>query len=323
VRGNTLRLTEFAASQSTGPGYLVKGLLTRQSYAELYGPPGAGKTFVALAVAYHVAAALEWMGRKVHQGLVLYLAFEGTGGLVSRAQALRQHYGDADVPFYITAADFNLRELTGRQALGGIIAALPAKPALIVIDTLARAMMGGDENSAQDVGAFNNAVQALIDSTGACVLILHHTGKDKTRGPRGSSALQGAIDTEIEIDGRILIPTKQRDLELSQPIGYKLVTVAVGMDDDGDILTSCVVEQQQAVFQDTVQLSGNSKSGWDTLCMLRPTNEPVTLHEWQEACKEFLGPTNLRKRFHDIRIRLLSAKLIQTDDDGLITRVMK
>jgi len=314
-----MRLSEFAASRTTGPGYLVKGLLTRQSYAEMYGPPGAGKTFVALDVAYHVAAALEWMGRKVHPGLVLYLAFEGTGGLVTRAQALRQHYGDADVPFYITEADFNLRELTGRQALGTVIAALPAKPALIVIDTLARAMMGGDENSAQDVGAFNNAVQALIESTGACVLILHHTGKDKTRGPRGSSALQGAIDTEIEIDGRILIPTKQRDLELSQPIGYRLATIVVGVDDDGDALTSCVVESQKAAFPGSVPLTGNAPAGWDALS----STEPITAGEWQEAGQGFLGGNNLRKHFYNIHSRLRNAKQIQMDNEGLITRVEK
>ena len=107
-------LGDFAASKVEGPGYLVKGLLNRASYSEIYGPPGAGKTFVALDLAYHVAAGSPWMGRRVHSGTALYLAFEGTGGLVKRAQALRQYYGTADVPLYVTSADFNLREQAGR-----------------------------------------------------------------------------------------------------------------------------------------------------------------------------------------------------------------
>ena len=225
------------------------------------------------------------------------------------------------MPFYITAADFNLRDAAGRQALGSILAQLPEKPALVVIDTLARAMMGGDENSAQDVGAFNNAVQALIASTGACVLILHHTGKDKTRGPRGSSALQGAIDTEIEIDGRVLVPTKQRDMETGQPIGYALLPLVVGIDDDGDMLTSCVVQPHTAAFQDEARPTGNAKTGWDDLCAASPANEPMTVADGQRSYQGFLGEDRLHKHFYDIRGLLLIAKRIQIDHEGLITRV--
>jgi hypothetical protein len=322
TKRSTLRLSDFATSRTDGPGYLVKGLLTQRSYGELYGPPGAGKTFVALDIAYHVAAGSDWMGNRVHQGLVLYLAYEGTGGLVKRAQALRQHYGSKDVPFYVTSADFNLREPAGRQALGCVIAELPAKPSLVVIDTFARALMGGDENSAQDVGAFNQAVAALIESTGACVLILHHTGKDKNRGPRGSSALQGAIDTEIEIDGRTLVPTKQRDMECGVPIGYKLTPIIVGMDEDNDTVTSCIVEAHAVTGPADVNLKGNMRLGWDALCMLRPTNVPATVDEWKGACAEFLGGKDLNRRFYDIKSRLHSARLIETNEEGLIVRRM-
>jgi len=263
------------------------------------------------------------MERKVHPGLVLYLAYEGTGGLVKRAQALRQHYGTADVPFYVVPAAFNLREQAGRQDLACVLGTLPEHPALIVIDTFARALMGGDENSAQDVGAFNGAVQALIESTGACVLILHHTGKDKNRGPRGSSALQGAIDTEIEIDGHALTPTKQRDIETGAPIGFKLVPLVVGIDEDGDTLTSCIVQQSLATVPlNNVRLVGNTKFGWEVLCAKRPNNEPISLEDWREACTEFLGETNVRKRFYDIKNRLERMRLIEVVDN-MVTRRME
>ena len=318
---NVRRLSQFANSEHRGPGYLIKGLLQRRSYAELFGQPGAGKTFVALDAAYHVAANRPWMGRKVHAGAVLYLAYEGIGGMVKRAQALRQKYGDEDVPLFIAGADFNLREQAGRQTLGGILAELPEKPVLVVVDTFARALCGGDENSAQDVGAFNAAIAALIENTGACVMIIHHSGKNKNAGARGSSALLGAIDTELEVDENQVTARKQRDVEAGEPIGFKLEPMIVGLDEDGDELTSCTVAPDEVKAGPKMgRLAGNAKRGFDVLCELRPTNDPVTDVEWREACKGFLGDRDVSKRFWDIKTGLLRKGFIEVDDQGMVTR---
>ena len=317
-----VRLSNLAASRVEGPGYLVKGALFRSTYAEIYGDRGEGKTFVALDIAYHVAAGLPWMDKKTRQGTVLYLAYEGVGGMMKRAQALRQKYGDADVPLYVMSAGFNLRDQAGRQALALQIAALPEKPALIIIDTFARALMGGDENSAQDVGAFNQAVAALIESTGACVMILHHTGKDKNRGARGSTALGGAVDTEFIVDGNAITPTKQRDTEIGRSIGFKLTTVMVGFDEDDEDITSCVVDAASIRTPDGRDLQGNQLRGWDALVALSPSNEPVSLGAWRDACSEFLGVSRGSQRFYDIRRRLERMRLIVVED-GMVTRRME
>lgn len=318
---NVRRLSDFANSEHRGPGYLIKGLLQRRSYAELFGQPGAGKTFVALDAAYHVAANRSWMGRKVHAGAVLYLAYEGIGGMVKRAQALRRKYGDEDVPLFIAGADFNLREQVGRQTLGGIMAEMPEKPVLVVVDTFARALCGGDENSAQDVGAFNAAIAALIENTGACVMIIHHSGKNKNAGARGSSALLGAIDTELEVDENQITARKQRDVEAGEPIGFKLEPMIVGLDEDGDELTSCTVAPDEVKAGPKMgRLTGNNKRGFDVLCELRPTNDPITDVEWKEACKEFLGDRSVAQRFHDIKRNLRTKGYIEVNEEGLITR---
>lgn len=316
-----LRLSQFANSEHKGPGYLVKGILNRRTYAELFGAPGEGKTFVALDLAYHVAGAKPWMGRKVHAGPVLYLAYEGIGGLVKRAQALRQHYGGADVPLYVTGAAYDLRSLPGRQQLGQVIAGLPEKPILIVVDTFARALMGGDENSAQDVGAFNSAVAALIENTGACVLIVHHSGKNKNAGARGSSALLGAIDTELEVDNGQVTSRKQRDVEIGEPIGFTLKGVSVGMDEDGDLLTSCVVVAGTvAASSPTGRLTGNPKRGFEILCDLAPDNKPVSEHAWRDGCMEFLGNKDVSKRFYDIKKALVRKGYVVEGTDRTVTR---
>lgn len=309
------RLLDFASEEYRGPGYLVKGLLNRESYALEYGSPGAGKTFVALDIAYSVAAGLEWMDHRVHQGPVLYLAYEGAGGMRKRAKALRQRYGNDDVPLYMMAADFNLREKTGRQELGAVIATLPAKPVLIVIDTFAHALCGGDENSAQDVGAFNAGVQALIEHTKACVLVLHHPGK-AGNGARGSSALLGAVDTEFEVADRQVRATKQRDIEIGDPIPFKLMPVTVGIDEDGEQETSCYIEES-ASAPDMASVR-KLKEGtlprmmFDILAELRPTNEPITDTEWKQALEE-VAPG--RQAWYAAKVRLKRMKLIVEEND--------
>jgi hypothetical protein len=278
--------------------YLVKGLLRRKSHAVMFGAPGEGKSFLALSLAYHVAAGREWLGRRMSQGPALYLAFEGLGGMPERAAALLQHYGNATVPLWIEPADWNLRDKAGREALGARMGEIRAEhfggqqPALIVLDTLARSMRGGDENSAQDMGDLNYAVTALIESTGACVLLVHHSGKNKAAGARGSSALLGAVDTELEVDGGRLQATKQRDVELGAPIGFKLAPVAVGEDVDGEPMLSCVVLASAGGLRRTWKPTGKAAIAWKALCELGgDSNAAVDRDELGHAFRARAYPT--------------------------------
>lgn len=265
---------EFARRLGNGRNYLVKGLLERRSYAVMYGEPSSGKSFLALDLAYHVAAGKPWMDRRVIGGPVLYLAFEGTGGMPKRAAALEQHYGNlAGVPLAIEPAHWNLLDPKDRKAFAERVAEIMTddfggkSPALIVVDTLARAFRG-DENSAQDMGAFNSTIGDLIERTGACGFVLHHSGKNRGAGARGSSALLGAVDTEIEVDGGQLKATKQRDVEISAPIGFELRPVLVGADADGDDMLSCVVVAGAGGARPTWKPTGKAAIAWTVLCAL-------------------------------------------------------
>lgn len=280
-RSRVVRADEFANEASTSLGYVVKNLFNRASYAVGFGAPGAGKTFVFLDMAYHVANGKPWMNLLVRGGPVLYLAFEGIGGLRNRAKALQKKYGPDLGPLYIVGATMNLREQAGRQELGQIMAEMPAPPVLVIIDTFARALMGGDENSAQDVGALNDAIAKLIDHTGACVLLIHHSGKNKAAGARGSSAILGAIDTEIELDMGLVRPTKQRDLEIIPPIAFKLRPAVVGIDADGDEEKSCVVDQATAASHTGKPLPPKAEHAFGILSELTGSeNKPVSRSRW-------------------------------------------
>lgn len=261
-----------------GGAYLVKGLLDVGTMSVVYGPSNSGKTFWTIDLAYHVAIGAPWRGRRVTQASCLYLAAEGGRGVINRVAALRQEHGVCDVPMAVKRAGLDL--LHDQADLQHIVdlsaevrAKLPDAPHLIVIDTLSRVMAGGDENSAADMTALIRNIDAIRAATGAHILTVHHTGKDAARGARGHSSLRAATDTEIEIaneDGaRAAMVTKQRDHNGGETFAFDLKTVTLGHDQDGDEVSSCVIEVADADEFKAAQtqkkgLGGNQKILADT-----------------------------------------------------------
>ena len=150
----------------------------------------------------HVAAGLPWHGNRVAQppGSVVYIASEGGHGIRNRIAAVRLERPELlSDRFYLLPATVDLYAPFDAEALALLAGELPVRPGLIVIDTLARAMGDGDENTAKDMGAFVRSVDALRAKTGAHVMVIHHSGKDRSLGARGSNALRAAVDTEIEL----------------------------------------------------------------------------------------------------------------------------
>jgi hypothetical protein len=116
----------------------------------------------------------------------------------------------------------------------------------LIVDTLSRAMAGGDENSPVDMGRIVAAADRFRAMTGAHFTYVHHTGKDAARGARGHSLLRAATDTEIETTAGSLTLTKQRGGELGFKIGFRLVDLVIGDDAAGNCVKSAVVEWSAA-----------------------------------------------------------------------------
>ena len=225
--------------------YLVKGWIDRGTLSVVYGDANTGKTFWAIDLAHHVQAGLEWGGQRVRQAEVLYIAAEGGALFDNRIAARRARF----------------KVLRGGIALAGRNSDAPALAeaawamacehgpfGLIVIDTMARVMAGADENSAADIASFVKSLDHLRERTGAHVMVIHHTGKDGGRGARGHSSLRAAVDTEIELSKgddsvRLAKTTKQRDMQGGLEKEFLLRVEQLGVDSDGDAVTSCVVEQ--------------------------------------------------------------------------------
>lgn len=248
--GLQLMSFEDAATSAleAGADPLVEGLLDVGAASLLYGPSNVGKTFVVLDMAYAIATGRPWSGRATTKSGVLYLALEGGGGIRKRFAALRKdHAGATPDNFVLACTTIDLCGST--ESARDIVAAarsLPGGCGLIVVDTMARAMNGGDENSGVDVGKFVANVDRIRQQTGAHVLVIHHSGKDVTRGARGHSSLKAAIDTEIEISEGTIKNPKQREHDRIGDIAFALETIALGTDTKGRAVSSAVVRIRDA-----------------------------------------------------------------------------
>lgn len=232
--------------------YLVKGWLDRKVQAQAFGPWGAGKTFCILDMGAHIAAGESWFGQRVRQGGVLYCGYEGGDGLPKRLYALRHAYPDwpwQDIPFLAYRLGYALvdrnaggQKLRGQADFEAAIKGFPGGyPALIIIDPMRNAL-GGSDSDADLTAAFMTYTSAITKATGATILTVHHPGHgDASRG-RGDSAVDAWLDTVIQIDGEKIFTRKQRD-DIKNVLHYRLKPVDLGEDSDGDMVSTCVVEQ--------------------------------------------------------------------------------
>ncbi|MCX5473662.1 AAA family ATPase [Alcaligenes sp. A-TC2] len=218
------------------PRWLVPGVLVEGSLAAIYGAPESGKSFLAVDMSMAVASGLDWHGRPVERGAVLYIAAEGAPGLGKRVRAWKvEHCAQGrEFAFHLMRDDLNL----AAEKDGGVRNFVQAVTdelgplRLIVIDTLNQTAAGADENSAKDMGRYIASMKRLRDATGAAVVVVHHSGKDLSKGMRGSTALLGAMDTTVEVeratDGRSLVVTvkKQKDTERDPPLRFNMEKMA-------------------------------------------------------------------------------------------------
>jgi hypothetical protein len=232
----------------------VEGLLTEGGMSVTYGESNCGKTFFMTDLALHVAAGMEWNGRAVEEGGVIYCALEGSHGISNRVTAWRKHHQMEGVitPFAIIPISINLLDPAADterliQAITKAQQEMEKPVRLVVLDTLSRALAGGNENAPDDMGALVANIDRVRQATGAHVNGVHHSGKDTAKGARGHSLLRAATDTEIEItrankdSPSIATVKKQRDLEIEGEWIFKLTTIELGRNRRNKPVTSCII----------------------------------------------------------------------------------
>jgi hypothetical protein len=247
ITENMFQLAELR-SQLPVPPDIIAGVIPEAEFGIIYGAPSAGKSFAAIDIAYHLASGEPWRGRKTKQRNVFYVAAEGAGGVRKRTRAYAIHHELAPgVPFYTCEAPINLYIKGGWNAAAKSIEAIQAGlPGVIIIDTLSRSIPGVDENSAKDMSQVIANCQSFSRATSCMVIVVAHSGKDTEKGVRGSSAIRAAADFEISVtrhpdtELRCLKLTKSKDDTDGAQFPFRLTSVEIGTNTDGDAIFSAV-----------------------------------------------------------------------------------
>lgn len=271
-KGGKFKITsddDFAAQESNLK-WLVKGFLPKANLGVLFGESGSGKSFAMLDLSAAICRGMEfWNGHRVTKGRVLYVVAEGVSGFRQRIKAYCHQQAipriGMDVIYDVTPNLTNVAQIT--DLISEIRQREPYD--LIVMDTFAQVMAGADENNGQDVGNALAQCKRIANLSGAMVLLVHHSGKDASKGSRGHSSIKAACDVEIKVersnDTRSITTSKMKDGV--EGIGYlfSLHTVVLSQDEDGDDVTSCIVEFKGS---GQVKPEAKKKTGANELALL-------------------------------------------------------
>lgn len=179
--------------------WLIDQYLPAGGTAVMYGPSGGGKSFMALDMGMSVATGMPWAGLATKSGPVVYVSAEGAAGLQQRVDAWKRARGIRTVEtLRFCLEPIQLMDETATRDFIRELERLPSPPRLVIFDTLARCLVGGDENSSRDVGLFVHGVDQVRAATGAAVMMVHHTTK-KGNSERGSGALRAAADVMLSL----------------------------------------------------------------------------------------------------------------------------
>lgn len=293
-------LSEAGLLELPRPSWLVEGLIVENSLTVLYGPPAAGKSFIALSMAKSIQTGIPFLGFRITKSVpVLYIAAEGALGLAPRIEAWNQHHSPSDDQTAINLLNRSV-PLNHKVAVSRVIETIKGVEARFVIfDTLARCAPGIDENTSKDIGGIIQAVDAIRNETDATVMLVHHSGKDPGKGARGSNALLAAADTEIQCHNGRLKNTKQRSAEEATPVRFTLEEVA------GSVVPIETHQTPQARSKEDQVLSA-----LEDACEIHGS---ATTREWEQAAAERgVGRTS----YFNSRKQLLLREAVVTVGEG-------
>ena len=251
----------------------VRGVLPAEGIAAIFGPSGSGKSFLTLDLLATIASGGQWFGCRVKQAPVLYIALEGEAGISQRVKAFESHHGAVAAGFRFMLQSFDIRSTDDRTELTHAIHAAGWIGGVLCFDTLNRAAPGMDENDSKSMGEVIGAAKALQAELGGLILLVHHTGKDVSKGLRGHSSLHAALDAAVEVsregERREWRMHKAKDGEDGEAHPFRLSIVEIGTDDEGEPLTSCIIAPEEstgAVMRRALPpKSGNQRIVWDAL----------------------------------------------------------
>ncbi|UPJ69210.1 AAA family ATPase [Bradyrhizobium sp. 191] len=328
MRGYPLVTFDEMEADPPAKNWLIKGILARGETSAWIAPPGAMKSALLAEAAICVGAGLDWHGyRSKGAAGVLYFAIERSDLVKRRLRAHRARLGLAGAPICVSSATI---DLTHPEAFKKVIDTIrDAKTilgddiGLVIIDTFAKliAAAGGDENSAKDQGAVFANMQRVKNATGVHVALIGHTGKDESRGARGSNALLGDVDVMVSISGdeiKSVTVTKANDAPEGPLFSFKSEVHDFGTDEDGDPITVNIVSSEEVSGQpgqkpSEPKLKPNQQTVFAILHGAGSAG--MTLEDWNAQAKDAGIGLKRKADLTDIRNALLSKGIVRNYGD--------
>jgi KaiC/GvpD/RAD55 family RecA-like ATPase len=273
--------------------WTVRGVLPETGVAAIYGEPGSGKSFLALDLAARISSGLpNWFSRQITQRDVVYAALEGGRGIKQRVAAWDAENGVRADRIKVLNESFSLLTEADVSEFTEAVAEACAPGGVVIIDTLAQATPGADENAGKDMGLVLQAAQSIARALSGLVILVHHSGKDASRGLRGHSSLNGAMDAVIAVERdrqserRSWRVTKMKDADDGATGMFTLELHHLGDDGSGGRSSSRAVKEvsgaaaavaaaqpgpkgihQQAIYE-ALQAHPDAKKGWNYKALL-------------------------------------------------------
>lgn len=242
--------------------YAVKGWLRRAETSVLFGPSNCGKSALVCHLGNCIVTGTPYFGARVRQGIVVHVGAEAPTSVLDRMQAHGIGEAPTTSPYIVRMEPVNLSDPEQVEQfiaeLNNLVRDFGQKVVLIVFDTLARSITGVDENCAASMTGVVNAAERIARRSNAHVMLVHHTGKDTDRGGRGSSALRGAVDTEISLmpqkaEAVRVLQEKQRTMPKAGDHYFRTESFVLGHDEDGEDRTTVkAVESQKPSDKEAV-----------------------------------------------------------------------
>ena len=300
-------------------GYVVKDLIPNGGLVVVWGPPKCGKSFWTFDLMMHVARGTAYRDRRVRRGVVVYIALEGDKGFRRRIEAYKRYHKITDAPFYLITDRTDLVR-DQKTLIADIRKQTPDTPIAVVIDTLNRSLTGS-ENSDEDMSAYIKAGDVIREAFGCAVIIVHHCGTDGSR-PRGHTSLTGAADAQIAVTRNeattdIIAKVEWlKDGAEGDEIVSRLEAVDLGLDEDGEKMTSCVVVSVTAAPRpESIEprLSKNQRTMFDVLHSAGSAG--LTLADWNDKTREVGIGVARKADLYDIRSALVSKGMVRSLGD--------
>jgi AAA domain len=287
----------------------------------VWGPPKCGKSFWVFDVMMHVALGWPYRCRRIQKGPVVYCAFEGADGFKTRAEAFRQRHLAQDheeIDFHLIGVRANLVK-DHAELIGAIRAQLRDKPAAVTLDTLNRSIQGSESDD-KDMTAYIAAADAIREAFGCAVIIVHHCGVEGTR-PRGHTSLTGAVDAQLSVKrdtaGNVAVTVEwMKDGPEGDTIASQLESLDVGIDDDGETISSCVVmpaDERPVPATADPKLTRNQQTMFSLLQTAGA--DGLSTEEWNERARDAGLGVKRKADLYDFRASLKAKQIIRQYGD--------